>query len=224
MGQCELLNLRGMAFEGLQDECCRTGLRTSGPPADLVERVGPAVVSVTAEATQTVSNQVDLPDNLPDPFRDLFKQFNQNRPLVQKAMSMGSGFIIDKSGLIVTNNHVIDGARKIKVKLPDGRSFDAKLVGSDAATDVAVLKIKSVKPLPTVEFGNDRQLRVGDWVVAVGNPFGLSNTVTAGIVSARNVDLGTMVNDRMVVANVVVYTLITRRALIIRRARASRSV
>jgi serine protease Do len=165
----------------------------SGMPfsfADLVERVGPAVVSVTAEQVQTVSDQVGLPDNIPDPFRELFKQFNQGRPLVQKAMSMGSGFIIDKSGLIVTNNHVIDGAKKIKVKLSDGRSFDARLIGTDPATDVSLIKIQSDKPLPTVEFGNDRQLRVGDWVVAVGNPFGLSNTVTAGIVSSIGRDLG----------------------------------
>jgi serine protease Do len=165
----------------------------SGMPfsfADLVERVSPAVVSVTAEAMQTVGDQAGLPDNLPDPFRELFKQFNQGRPLVQRAMSMGSGFIIDKSGLIVTNNHVIDGAKKIKVKLPDGRSFAAKLIGSDPATDVSLLKIQTDKPLPTVEFGNDRQLRVGDWVVAVGNPFGLSNTVTAGIVSSIGRDLG----------------------------------
>jgi len=165
----------------------------SGMPfsfADLVERVSPAVVSVTAEQMQTVGDEAGLPDNIPDPFRDLFKQFNQSRPQVQKAMSMGSGFIIDKSGLIVTNNHVIDGARKIKVKLPDGRSFDARLIGTDPATDVVLLKIHSDKPLPTVEFGNDRQLRVGDWVVAVGNPFGLSNTVTAGIVSSIGRDLG----------------------------------
>jgi serine protease Do len=85
---------------------------------------------------------------------------------------------------------VIDGAKKITVKLPDGRSFDAKLIGADAATDVAVLKVKSDKPLPTVEFGDDRQLRVGDWVVAVGNPFGLSNSVTAGIVSSIGRDIG----------------------------------
>ena len=170
----------------------------SGMPfsfADLVERVGPAVVSVTAEATQTVSNQAGMPDNLPDPFRELFKQFNQGRPQVQKALSMGSGFIIDKSGLIVTNNHVIDGSKKITVKLSDGRSFDAKLIGSDPATDVSLIKIQSDKPLPTVEFGNDRQLRVGDWVIAVGNPFGLSNTVTAGIVSSIGRDLGSSANQ-----------------------------
>ena len=164
----------------------------SGMPfsfADLVERVSPAVVSVTAEQMQTVGDEAGLPDNIPDPFRDLFKQFNQGRPHVQKAMSMGSGFIIDKSGLIVTNNHVIDGAKKIKVKLPDGRSFDAKLIGTDPATDVSLIKVQSDKPLPTVEFGNDRQLRVGDWVIAVGNPFGLSNSVTAGIVSSIGRDL-----------------------------------
>jgi len=161
--------------------------------ADLVERVSPAVVSVTADEKQTVNGQFDM-DNLPDGFRDFFRQFGgprmQIQPQVRRAQSMGSGFIIDKSGLIVTNNHVVDGATKIKVKLPDGRTFDAKLVGTDAATDVALLRVKTDKPLPTVEFGNDRALRVGDWVVAVGNPFGLSNTVTAGIVSSIGRDIG----------------------------------
>ena len=162
--------------------------------ADLVERVSPAVVSITAEEVQQVSN--NIPDNLSnDPFfRQFFRQFGQGRqpqqPQVQRAVSMGSGFIIDKSGLVVTNNHVIENAKKIKVKLPDGRSFDAKLVGTDPATDVALLRVKPDKPLPTVDFGNDRQLRVGDWVIAVGNPFGLSNTVTAGIVSSIGRDLG----------------------------------
>ena len=157
--------------------------------ADLVERVSPAVVSVTAEEIESTASPAALPDNMPDPFKQFFKQFNQGRPQVQRAMSMGSGFIIDKSGLIVTNNHVIDGSKKIKVKLPDGRSYDAKLVGVDPATDVALIKIHADKPLPTVEFGNDRQLRVGDWVIAVGNPFGLSNSVTAGIVSSIGRDL-----------------------------------
>lgn len=159
--------------------------------ADLVERVSPAVVSVTAEEKVGPSEAEDMPDG----FKEFFRQFGgrgapQMRPQARKATSMGSGFIIDKSGLIVTNNHVVDGATKIKVKLPDGRTFDAKLIGTDAATDVALLRVKSDKPLPTVEFGNDRTLRVGDWVVAVGNPFGLSNTVTAGIVSSIGRDLG----------------------------------
>ncbi|MDE2182911.1 MAG: DegQ family serine endoprotease [Alphaproteobacteria bacterium] len=165
----------------------------SGSPfsfADLVERVSPAVVSITADEIQQVNSQI--PDNIPDPFfRQFFRQFGQPQvqPQTQRAVSMGSGFIIDKSGLIVTNNHVIDGSKKITVKLPDGRSFEAKLVGTDPATDVALLKVHPDKPLPTVEFGNDRQLRVGDWVVAVGNPFGLSNTVTAGIVSSIGRDI-----------------------------------
>jgi len=167
----------------------------SGAPfsfADLVERVSPAVVTITAIEQESAQDQMAQLDDLPAPFRDLFNQFNQGRQPAQprKAVSMGSGFIIDKSGIIVTNNHVIDGAKKITAKLPDGRSFDATLIGTDAATDVAVLRIKSDKSLPTVDFGDDRQLRVGDWVVAVGNPFGLSNSVTAGIVSSIGRDIG----------------------------------
>jgi serine protease Do len=166
----------------------------SGAPfsfADLVERVSPAVVTITAIEQESAADQQSQLDDLPAPFKDLFNQFNQGRQLQpRKAVSMGSGFIIDKGGVIVTNNHVIDGAKKITVKLPDGRSLDAKLIGADAATDVAVLRVKSDKPLPTVEFGDDRQLRVGDWVVAVGNPFGLSNSVTAGIVSSIGRDIG----------------------------------
>jgi len=166
----------------------------SGAPfsfADLVERVSPAVVTITAIEQESAQDQMSQLDDLPAPFRDLFNQYNQGRPLQpRKAVSMGSGFIIERGGIIVTNNHVIDGAKKITVKLQDGRSLDAKLIGADAATDVAVLRVKADKPLPTVEFGDDRSLRVGDWVVAVGNPFGLSNSVTAGIVSSIGRDIG----------------------------------
>ncbi|MEJ0042661.1 MAG: Do family serine endopeptidase [Rhizomicrobium sp.] len=159
--------------------------------ADLVERVSPAVVTITAETVETGPANAD---DLPAPFRDFFNQYGQGQGgpsrTPHKAISAGSGFIIDKAGFIVTNNHVIENARKITVKLPDGRSFEAKLIGSDALTDVALLKVKSDKSLPTVEFGDDRQVRVGDWVVAVGNPFGLSNSVTAGIVSSLGRDIG----------------------------------
>jgi serine protease Do len=161
--------------------------------ADLVERVSPAVVSITSETMTSDNDQDDdgVPDNIPAPFRDLFNQFNQGRPAQpHKAISAGSGFIIDKAGFVVTNNHVIDASKKITVTLPDKRVFTAKLIGTDPATDIALLKIASDKPLPTVEFGNDRALRVGDWVVAVGNPFGLSNSVTAGIVSSLGRDIG----------------------------------
>ena len=162
--------------------------------ADLVERVSPAVVTVTVEEQVSAQQGVN-PDDLPEPFRDFFNQFGgggQGRQFSapRKAVAMGSGFIIDKSGLIVTNNHVIEDGKKITVKLPDGREFEAKLIGTDQPTDVALLKVKSDKPLPTVEFGDDRQVRVGDWVIAVGNPFGLSNTVTAGIISSIGRDVG----------------------------------
>jgi len=157
--------------------------------ADLVERVSPAVVTITSETT-TTEGEGDA-ENIPAPFRDFFNQFNNGqKPQPHRAVSAGSGFIIDKSGFVVTNNHVVDASKKITVKLPDGRSFTAKLIGTDAATDIALLKISSEKPLPTVEFGDDKKLRVGDWVVAVGNPYGLSNSVTAGIVSSlgRNIE------------------------------------
>jgi serine protease Do len=170
--------------------------------ADLVERVAPAVVTVTVEENVSPAAAQFNPADLPEPFRDFFNQFGGQgqglggqgggRQFAQphKAVSMGSGFIIDKSGLLVTNNHVVENAKKITVKLKDGREYTAKLIGTDAATDVALLKVKSDNPLPSVEFGDDRQARVGDWVIAVGNPFGLSNTVTAGIISSIGRDVG----------------------------------
>jgi serine protease Do len=163
--------------------------------ADLVERVSPAVVTVTVEQQVSAQQQAFNPEDLPEPFRDFFDQFGQGEgghqfQAPRKAVAMGSGFIIDKSGFIVTNNHVVADGHKITVKLPDGREFDAKLLGADAATDIALLKIKSDKPLPAVEFGDDHSVRVGDWVIAVGNPFGLSNSVTAGIISSINRDVG----------------------------------
>ncbi len=160
--------------------------------ADLVERVAPAVVTVTVEQNVNPAAAQFDPSDLPEPFRQFFQQFGQGHQFTQphKSVSMGSGFIIDKSGYIVTNNHVVENAKKITIKLKDGREFTATLIGTDAATDVALLKINSGGVLPTVEFGDDRQARVGDWVIAVGNPFGLSNTVTAGIISSIGRDVG----------------------------------
>jgi serine protease Do len=161
--------------------------------ADLVERVSPAVVTVTVE--QQMKPQALNPEELPEPFRDFFNQFGggggrRQFSMPRKAVAMGSGFVIDRSGFIVTNNHVVQDGKKITVKFPDGREYTAKLLGSDDATDIAVLKIKSDKPLPSVDFGDDHAVRVGDWVIAVGNPFGLSNTVTAGIISSIGRDVG----------------------------------
>jgi serine protease Do len=165
----------------------------SGAPfsfADLVERVSPSVVTITVE--EQVNQQPGFdPDDIPAPFRNFFNQFGQGQQSVpQKAVAMGSGFVIDKSGYIVTNNHVVEGGKKITVKFSDGHEYEAKLIGTDPATDIALLKVKADRPLPAVEFGDDRQARVGDWVIAVGNPFGLSNTVTAGIISSIGRDVG----------------------------------
>ncbi len=167
--------------------------------ADLAERLSPAVVNVFT--TQTVQTQTD--NNPPpefqfppgSPFEEFFKEFfDRNRPgkrngRPRRATSLGSGFVIAENGLVVTNNHVIQGADEISVRLADGRRFDAEVVGRDPKTDVALLKINDDVELPYVEFGNSDKLRVGDWVMAIGNPFGLGNSVTAGIVSARGRDI-----------------------------------
>ena len=125
--------------------------------ADLVERVSPAVVTITAE---TIDTRTAGTEDLPAPFRDFFNQYGQGgQPRApRKAISAGLGLHHRQAGFVVTNNHVIENAHKITVKLPDGRSFEAKLIGTDPLTDIALLKIKSDKPLPTVEFGDDRQV------------------------------------------------------------------
>jgi serine protease Do len=178
--------------------------------ADLVERVSPAVVTVQVDMAPRVQNSA-MPD-MPAPFRDFFRNFGEGPegrgipgpqgrglpgpqgrglpgPQTFRGQATGSGFIIESNGYIVTNNHVVDDARKITVKLSDGREFDAKLIGSDKDTDVALLKVEA-GALPTVALSDGRGLRVGDWVVAVGNPFGLGGTVTAGIVSSMGRDIG----------------------------------
>jgi serine protease Do len=165
--------------------------------ADLVDKVSPAVVFITSthKATAPAAStrgpgENPLPFPPGSPFEKFFKRFQQQAPQYRGPVkALGSGFIIDAQGDIVTNNHVIDGASKIQVKLQDGRKFDAKVVGRDRRTDLALLKINPSKPLPFVSFGDSAKLRVGDAVLAVGNPFGLGGTVTAGIVSARNRDI-----------------------------------
>ena len=126
--------------------------------ADLVERVSPAVVTITSETTATEGGDGDARPTICRR-RSATSSTSSTRPAApapHKAVSAGSGFIIDKSGFVVTNNHVVDASKKITVKLPDGRSFTAKLIGTDPATDIALLKITVDKPLPTVEFGDDR--------------------------------------------------------------------
>jgi len=164
--------------------------------ANLVEKVSPAVVFVSATHLAKTSPQSEnaLPESPFPPGSPLDKFFRQfqghlsqhpKRPMI----GLGSGFLIDPEGDIVTNNHVVAGADKVQVKLPNGREFDAKVVGTDPGTDLALLRIKAATPLPYVSFGDSDKLRVGDIVLAVGNPFGLGGTVTAGIVSARHRDI-----------------------------------
>jgi serine protease Do len=161
--------------------------------ADLVERVSPAVVSIQVKERASVTANRDFPnlDDLPEQFRRFFDrdQMPRFRNLPRPAAE-GSGFIIDAAGYIVTNNHVIDGGESFEVTLTDGTKLEAKLVGTDQATDVALIKVETNRTLPYVEFADDSKVRVGDWVVAVGNPFGLGGTVTAGIVSARGRSVG----------------------------------
>jgi serine protease Do len=158
--------------------------------ADLVEAVSPSVVfiEVTGKSTRTAPQ---LPQGLPEVFR---RHFEQQMPRGEAPLQqgLGSGFLISTDGKIVTNHHVVDGADSVTVNLADGRKFEAEVVGSDPLTDLALLKIEADVDLPAVTFGPSTDLRVGDAVVAVGNPFGLGGTVTSGIISAlsRNINAG----------------------------------
>ena len=166
-----------------------------GSFADLAAKVSPAVVNVsTTQQVKAERANPRMPAFPPgSPFEEFFRQFQdqfgqdegQQAQPRGKVGSLGSGFIIDTEGHVVTNNHVIDGADEIKVTLQDGTELPATLVGRDAKTDIALLKVKSDKPLPALEWGDSDAARVGDWIMAVGNPFGLGGTVTSGIISAR---------------------------------------
>ncbi len=177
--------------------------------APLARRLLPAVVNIQT----TQSAQAARPGGRPDapevpqappgsPFEDFFRDFlernrpgtpparpGQPAPTPRRAQSLGSGFVIDSSGIVVTNNHVIDGADEINVVLQDNTTLRAELIGTDPRTDVAVLRVRPERPLPAVNFGDSDTAQVGDWVVAIGNPFGLGGSVTAGIVSARGRDI-----------------------------------
>ncbi|WP_126387405.1 HhoA/HhoB/HtrA family serine endopeptidase [Pseudanabaena sp. ABRG5-3] len=150
---------------------------------DAVNRTGPAVVRINA--SRTVANNQQIPDAfLEDPmFRQFFGDQLQRMPRERVERGTGSGFIINKEGDIITNAHVVSGADKVTVILKDGRQIEGKVIGSDELTDVAVIQVKSDN-LPTVSIGSSASLQTGDWAIAIGNPLGLDNTVTAGIVSA----------------------------------------
>jgi len=165
--------------------------------ADLAQKLLPSVVNISTTQTIEGRSNPEMPQLPPgSPFEDFFKEFfdrNQQNQKKRKATSLGSGFIISKDGYVVTNNHVIKDADEITVILQDDVRLKAELIGTDSKTDLAVLKIKPENDLPFVKFGKSESTsigaRVGDWVVAIGNPFGLGGTVTAGIISARGRDI-----------------------------------
>ncbi len=169
--------------------------------ADLVERKSPSVVNVfTVQKPKQIGNNENPLDGIPPQFRDFFKNFppgfpfsppqqQPNQPESERPQALGSGFVIDPSGYIVTNNHVIEQANEIKVKFQDETELEAKLVGTDKLTDIALLKVESKNPLPFLKFADSDKARVGHSVFAIGNPFGLGGTVTSGIISAFNRDI-----------------------------------
>lgn len=165
-----------------------------GSFAPLVDQVKGAVVNISTTEVQTAANgrMQGIPQFPPgSPFGEFFKHFGEQGGQMHSGpvKALGSGFIVDPSGFVVTNNHVVANGTDIKVTLVDGTTLNAKVVGKDPVADIAVLKVEAGHPLPSVQFGDSDKAHVGDWVVSIGNPFGLGGTVTAGIVSARGRDV-----------------------------------
>ena len=157
--------------------------------ADLAEKVMPSVVNIST--TTTITTQANpFPFEFPpgSPFEDMFKDFGT--PQKRKSSALGSGFIIDKEGIVITNNHVIQGAEDILVRVNGDKEYKAKVLGADPGMDIAVLKMETDEKFIPVEFGDSDKARIGDWVIAIGNPFGFGGTVTSGIISARNRSIG----------------------------------
>ena len=161
-----------------------------GSFADLAEKLMPSVVNIST--TQTVVTRSNPFPNFQfppgSPFEDMFKEFGT--PQERQSSALGSGFIIDEKGIVVTNNHVIEGAEDIVVQVNGDKEFKAKVIGADPLSDIAVLQIQTKEKFMPVKFGDSDKARIGDWVIAIGNPFGFGGTVTSGIISARNRSIG----------------------------------
>ena len=176
-----------------------TGLAAHTIPdfTSLVAQVKPAVVSITTKLQASpASDEETSPQQLPFPFNQF--PFNQMNPHMHAVEARGSGFIVDANGTIVTNNHVVKDAKTVSVTLADGTKLAAKVIGRDPRTDIAVLKVDAAKPLPFIQLGTSAGVQPGEWVVAMGNPFGLGGTVTAGIVSASGRDIGAGPYDQFI--------------------------
>lgn len=210
-GTAATLTLNPVSAQIAQNEpgAIRGTVPRAGAPmsfADLVDRLQPAVVNISTEQSVTMPRRRALPPG----FEEFFRRFGGEVPegdgesVTQRGGSLGSGFLISPDGYVVTNNHVVAPARNnavvesVKVTLNDGTEYEAEVVGRDTASDLAVLKINPRGSLPFVRFGDSRQVRVGDWVIAIGNPFTLGGTVTAGIVSALHRNIGAGQYDRYI--------------------------
>ena len=157
--------------------------------ADLAEKLMPSVVNISTTTIITTQNN-PFPFQFPpgSPFEDMFKEFGT--PQERKSSALGSGFIIDEKGIVVTNNHVIQDAEDIIIRVNGDKEYKAKVIGSDPLSDIAVLQLDTKEKFKPVKFGDSDKARIGDWVIAIGNPFGLGGTVTSGIISARNRSIG----------------------------------
>ena len=201
---CGLVRLAAALAVGVIVSTAPAAARGPELVADVAQPLLDAVVNISTSQTVGGSSSALPGPKLPQgsPFQQFFDEFNggdnggDNVP--HRVQSLGSGFVIDPSGLIVTNNHVIEGADEITANFSDGTKLTATLVGHDDKTDLALLKVKADKPLTSVAFGDSGKMRVGDWVMAIGNPFGLGGTVTLGIVSARNRDINSGPYDNFI--------------------------
>ena len=160
-----------------------------GSFADLAEKLMPSVVNISTTTTITTQSN-PFPFQFPpgSPFEDMFKEFGA--PQERQSSALGSGFIIDEKGIVVTNNHVIQDAEGIIIRVNGDKDYNAKVIGSDPLSDIAILQLETNEKFTPVKFGNSDKARIGDWVIAIGNPFGLGGTVTSGIISARNRSIG----------------------------------
>ena len=160
-----------------------------GSFADLAEKLMPSVVNIsTTTIIKTQSNPFPFQFPPGSPFEDMFKEFGA--PQERQSSALGSGFIIDEDGIVITNNHVISDAKDIIVRVNGDKEYEAKVVGADPLSDIAVLQLETKEKFKPVKFGDSDKARIGDWVIAIGNPFGLGGTVTSGIISARNRSIG----------------------------------
>jgi serine protease Do len=189
------LHLTSRLEAGAASSTAQVSAATPGMPgsfADLAQKLGPTVVNIKVTKVEKVGFSQESPFS-EGPYGDLFKRFFREMPRHPENFRMqgaGSGVIIGRDGYVLTNNHVVEGAKEVTVTLADKQEYKARVVGRDSRTDLAVLKIDPREPLTAAAMGDSDQLRVGDWVLAIGNPFGLSNTVTSGIVSAKGRVIG----------------------------------